>query len=80
MQTRKRPARNWIFFVTSGGLQAEHGAHYGTNLRSTAAALGVELKYLNAINADEIEALFAEISKQNWIIIRRARPLLHKPV
>jgi putative ABC transport system substrate-binding protein len=34
------------------------------NLRSTAAVLGVELKYLNATNAGEIEAAFAEIAKQ----------------
>ena len=34
------------------------------NLRSTAAILGVELRYLSATNASEIEASFAEISKQ----------------
>jgi putative tryptophan/tyrosine transport system substrate-binding protein len=34
------------------------------NLRSAAEVLGVELKYLNATSAGEIEAAFAEISKQ----------------
>jgi putative ABC transport system substrate-binding protein len=35
------------------------------NLRSAAEVLGVELKYLNATSAGEIEAAFAEISKQH---------------
>jgi putative tryptophan/tyrosine transport system substrate-binding protein len=34
------------------------------NLRSAAEVLGLELKYLNATSAGEIEAAFAEISKQ----------------
>ena len=35
------------------------------NLRSAAEVIGVELKYLNATSAGEIEATFAEISKQH---------------
>ena len=34
------------------------------NLRLTASALGVELKYFSAANSSEIESAFAEISKQ----------------
>ena len=37
---------------------------HNKNLRSTATVLGVELHYLSATNASEIEAAFAEISKQ----------------